>query len=49
MGQKLKEIIEDKKLEKIGIINYSESPTEAILHKKIDEIIDEVNKMKEGK
>lgn len=31
---------EDKKIEKIGVIKYSETPTEAILHKKIDEIID---------
>jgi len=39
----------DKKIEKIGIIHYSESPTEAILHKKIDEIIDKLNEGKEGK
>lgn len=41
---KLAEIKEDKKIEKIGIIYYSETPTEAILHKKIDEIIDYINK-----
>ncbi len=37
-------IEEDKKIEKIGLINYCETPTEAILHKKIDEIIDKINK-----
>lgn len=40
-------IEEDKKIEKIGFINYCETPTEAILHKKIDEIIDKINNMEE--
>lgn len=37
---------EDKKIEKIGYLNYCENPVEIILHKKIDELIDEVNKLK---
>lgn len=38
---------EDKKIEKIGYLNYCENPVESILHKKIDEIIDEINNLKE--
>lgn len=38
------EIIEqDKKIENIGIIYFTETPTEAILHRKIEEIIDCIN------
>lgn len=44
------EIIEEnKKIEKIGYLNYCENPVESILHKKIDELIDEVNKLKGDK
>lgn len=43
------EIIEDKKIEKIGTINYCENPVEMILHHKIDEIIDIISEMREDK
>lgn len=39
-------IEEDKKIEKIGYLRYSENEVESILHRKIDELIDEVNKLK---
>ena len=38
-------IEEDKKIKKIGLINPCESEADAILHKKIDEIIDKINEM----
>ena len=41
-------IEEDKKIEKIGYLNYCENQVEIILHKKIDELIDEINKLKEN-
>lgn len=44
------EIIEkDKKIEKIGYLKYCENPVEIILHIKIDELIDELNKLKVSK
>ena len=36
-------IEEDKKIEKIGYLNYCENPVESILHKKIDELIEVIN------
>ena len=46
LNDEVEVIEEDKKIEKIGIIYYDETPTNAILHKKIDEIIDYINKEK---
>ena len=42
----VKIIEEDKKIENIGTIYFNETPTEAILHRKIEEIIDYINKEK---
>lgn len=42
-------IEEDKEIEKIGYLKYCENEVESILHRKIDELIDEVNKLKKEK
>lgn len=39
-------IEENKDIEKIGYLKYCENEVESILHRKIDELVEEVNKLK---
>lgn len=44
LNDEIEIIEEDKKIKNIGTIYFNETPTEAILHRKIEEIIDYINK-----
>jgi hypothetical protein len=46
LDKEIEIIEEDKKIENIGTIYFNETPTEAILHRKIEEIINYINKEK---
>lgn len=46
LNLKVEIIEENKDIEKIGNLKYCENEVESILHRKIDELVEEVNKLK---